>query len=160
MSDELPINTAQSTDRPVEKSAVKKPCKAVMAFDYGLRNIGVAVGNVVLCTSQGVGVLKARDGKPDWREVERYLKEWQPDLVIVGNPLNMDGSESDMSAKAQKFSRQIAGRFGIATDMMDERLSSHEAKSEARARGHRGDYHNAPIDADAAEIILRSWLNR
>ncbi len=141
-------------------SKTPKPRKAIMAFDYGLRNIGIAVGNVLLGTSQGVGVLKARDGRPNWQEVERYLKAWQPDLILVGNPLNMDGSESDMSARAQKFSRQIEGRFNIATEMMDERLSSREAKSDARARGHRGDYHEVPIDADAAEIILRSWLNR
>jgi putative holliday junction resolvase len=160
MSDKPANNSADDKEKPANTSSVQKPCKAVMAFDYGLRNIGVAVGNVVLGTSQGVGVLKARDGKPDWQEVERYLKEWQPDLVVVGNPLNMDGSESDMSLRAQKFSRQIHGRFGIAVDMMDERLSSQEAKSEARARGHRGDYNEAPIDADAAEIILRSYLNR
>ncbi len=143
-----------------DSSQTVKPHKAVMAFDYGLRNIGVAVGNVLLGTGQGIGVLKARDGRPDWLEVERYLREWQPDLIIVGNPLNMDGSESDMSARAQKFSRQLEGRFNIATTMMDERLSSHEAKSAAKARGHRGNYNEAPIDADAAEIILRSWLNR
>lgn len=160
MSDQPANDTADGDEKPADQRSVPKPCKAVMAFDYGLRNIGVAVGNVVLGTSQGIGVLKARDGKPDWREVEHYLTQWQPDLVVVGNPLNMDGSESEMSARAQKFSRQINGRFNIATDMMDERLSSQEAKSNARARGHRGDYNEAPIDADAAEIILRSWLNR
>lgn len=139
---------------------MKRRNPTVMAFDYGLRQIGVAVGNRELGTSQPLTVLRARDGAPDWPSVETCLKEWQPGLIVVGKPLNMDGTESEMSARAQRFARQIEGRFGLEVTMADERLTSREAKSRAREQGHRGDYHAAPIDAEAAVLILETWLNQ
>lgn len=130
-----------------------------MAFDWGLRNIGVAVGNVSLGTSQPCEVLRARDGVPDWQALEALLKEWQPEQLLVGEPLNMDGSDAEITPRARKFSRQLAGRFNLPVTLVDERLSSREAKAEQRERGHRGDWGSAPIDADAADIILRTWLS-
>lgn len=129
-----------------------------MAFDYGLRQIGVAMGNAVLGTTQSLPVLTARDGVPDWQAVEALVKEWLPDLIIVGEPLNMDGTESELSARANKFGRRLHGRLGLPVEMVDERLSSFEAKQLSREQGHRGDYKKAPIDSLAAELILRTWL--
>lgn len=143
----------------VNKPSIDKKVQSVMAFDYGLRNVGVAMGNCALNTSQGIGVIKARDGVPNWDNIASLLKEWQPDLVVVGLPLNMDGTESEMSHRATKFSRQLEGRFGVKVALIDERLSSREAKLQAREAGHRGDYNSDPIDALAAEIILQDWLN-
>lgn len=131
----------------------------VMAFDWGLSNIGVAVGNLDLGTSQPCGIVRAKDGRPDWRAIETLLKEWQPVQLIVGEPLNMDGSDSDITPRARKFSRQLAGRFNLPVDLIDERLSSRAAKADQRERGHRGDFGSHPIDAEAADIILRTWLN-
>ncbi len=132
----------------------------LLAFDYGLRQIGVAVGNALLGTSEPLTVLKARDGQPDWNEVASLCREWQPDLILVGDPLNMDGSVSDMAERARRFSRRIEGRMGIPTEMVDERLSSFEVKQEQRAAGHRGNYRQQPVDSLAAELILRDWLGR
>ena len=143
----------------VNKPSIDKNVQSVMAFDYGLRNVGVAMGNCALNTSQGIGVIKARGGVPNWDNIASLLKEWQPDLVVVGLPLNMDGTESEMSRRATKFSRQLEGRFGVKVALIDERLSSREAKLQAREAGHRGDYNSDPIDALAAEIILQDWLN-
>ena len=130
----------------------------VMAFDFGLRHIGVAVGNRALKTSQPEAVLKARDGIPNWDEVAKIIEEWQPEILLVGLPLNMDGSASDMSERAERFSRRLSGRFQRPVELVDERLSSREAKARAALQGHRGDYQRAPIDDEAAAVILSDWL--
>jgi putative holliday junction resolvase len=129
-----------------------------MAFDFGLRQIGVAVGNCLLGTSQPLAILIAKDGIPEWRALENLIDEWRPDLLVVGDPLNMDGSESELSSLANKFSRRLHGRLGLEVAMVDERLSSFEAKHASREQGHRGDFKRQPVDSLAAEIILRSWL--
>lgn len=131
----------------------------ILAFDYGLSQIGTAVGNALTGTCQALTTLHARDGIPRWQEIELLLKEWQPDQLLVGLPLNMDGSESEMSRRAQKFGRRLEGRFQLKVDYMDERLSSFEAKSQLREQGHRGNFKDSPADGIAAELILRSWLN-
>lgn len=129
-----------------------------MAFDFGLRQIGVAVGNCLLETSQPLVVLRAKEGVPDWHAVEQLIDEWQPDILVVGNPLNMDGSESDLSARARKFGNRLHGRLGLPVEMADERLTSFEAKQISREQGHRGDYRRNPVDSHAAELVLRGWL--
>jgi putative Holliday junction resolvase len=138
---------------------MKRASATVLGFDYGLRNIGVAVGNRELGTCQPLTVVRARDGAPDWDAISRCIEEWQPGLAVVGEPLNMDGSTSDMSTRAQRFARQLEGRYQITTVLVDERLSSREAKQQAFEQGHRGDFGEKPIDADAAALILQTWLS-
>ena len=133
--------------------------ETVIAIDYGLRNMGVAVGNTVSRTAQPLTIIGARDGVPDWGALTKLIEEWQPNRVIVGHPLNMDGTESDMGLRAQKFARQVEGRLNIKVTMVDERLSSREAKALAREAGHPGDFSNEPVDDQAAAIILTTWLN-
>lgn len=130
----------------------------VMAFDWGLKNIGVAVGTRNLGTSQPCAVVKARDGAPNWPEIESLIDTWKPLQLVVGDPLNMDGTEAEITARARRFARQLEGRFGLPVAMVDERLSSKTAKADKAALGHDGDYKKNPIDADAANIILQTWL--
>lgn len=137
---------------------MKKPPRTVMAFDFGLRQIGVATGNCLLGTTASLPILRAKDGIPDWRALENLVKEWCPDMLVVGEPLNMDGSDSELSALATKFARRLHGRLGLQVAMVDERLSSFEAKHESRERGHRGDFKRKPVDSLAAELILRTWF--
>ena len=134
--------------------------ETVIALDYGLRNMGVAVGNTISQTARPLAIIGARDGVPDWRALTKLIEEWQPSRVIVGHPLNMDGSESDISQRVMKFARQIEGRYQIAVTLVDERLTSREAKAAALSAGHRGDFSAAPIDDEAAAIILTTWLNQ
>jgi len=134
--------------------------RTILAFDFGLRHIGVAVGNTLLGTSRPLTVLQAKEGTPDWDAVAALATEWHPELLLVGDPLNMDGSESDLCRRARKFARRLHGRLGLPVEMTDERLSSFEAKQTSRERGHRGDYRTHPVDSHAAEVILRSWLER
>ena len=129
-----------------------------MAFDFGLRQIGVAVGNCMLGTTRSLRVQRARDGQPDWDALNALVAEWSPDLLLVGDPLNMDGSVSELAERARKFSRRLHGRLGLPVEMVDERLSSFEAKEIAREQGHSGDYNKQPVDSLAAELIIRTWL--
>ncbi len=132
----------------------------LLAFDYGLRQIGVAVGNSLVGTTQPLAVLRARDGIPDWTALEALVAQWQPQLLVVGDPLNMDGSVSELAIRARKFGRRLQGRLGLPVVMTDERLSSQAAKSEQRERGHRGNYKAVPVDSHAAELILLTWLRQ
>ncbi|UZJ43343.1 Holliday junction resolvase RuvX [Marinimicrobium sp. C6131] len=132
----------------------------LLGFDYGLKNIGVATGQTLTGTATPQAALRARDGVPDWSEVEALLRDWRPDLVLVGLPLNMDGTESELSARARKFANRIHGRFGVAVEMVDERLSSFAAKGEVMARGGSQDYGKNPVDAIAARLIVETYMNR
>ena len=134
--------------------------ETIIAIDFGLRNIGVAVGNTLSLTSRPLTILQARDGVPDWDALSSIFSEWRPDRILVGNPLNMDDSESDMGRHAARFARRIEGRFGLTVTLVDERLSSREAKANALTAGHRGDFASIPVDDEAAAIILATWLHQ
>ena len=134
--------------------------ETIIAIDFGFRNIGVAVGNTLSLTSRPLTILQARDGVPDWDALFSIFDEWRPDRILVGNPLNMDNSESDMGRQAARFARRIEGRFGLTVTLVDERLSSREARANALAAGHRGDFASIPVDDEAAAIILATWLHQ
>lgn len=139
--------------------ALENKYRRGLAFDYGLKQIGVAIGNCQFATTEALSILRAKEGIPDWGEIEKLISEWKPDILLVGLPLNMDGSDSDMCERANKFARRLHGRFGVEVDMIDERLSSREAKSRLKDQGHRGDYTKNPADSVAAELILETWFS-
>ena len=137
--------------------------QTIMAFDYGLRQIGVAHGQTLTANAEGIGILKASDGVPNWDDVKAMLNEWKPNLILVGLPLNMDGSESELSRLARKFARRLQGRFNVDALMVDERLTSQDAKSSLRDpssnnKGNKIDL--TKIDHLAAALILQSWLDQ
>ncbi len=132
--------------------------RRVLAFDYGTRRIGVASGQEMLGTGQPVAMIPARDGIPDWSRVEALLQEWQPDLVVVGLPLNMDDTENEMCARARKFGNRLHGRYHVAVEMVDERLTSFEAKGEVMAAGGSRDFGRHGVDDRAAVLILETWF--
>jgi putative Holliday junction resolvase len=123
-----------------------------MAFDFGMGKIGVAVGQTITMSATPLTILKARDGIPDWQQIGDLIKEWQPSQLVVGLPLNMDGTESEMSRLAEKFSRKLHGRFNLPCSTMDERLSSFEAAEYAEK--------DQLVDAIAAKLILETWLSQ
>lgn len=132
--------------------------KTLLAFDYGTKNIGVACGQTISGTANELASLKAKDGIPDWVQVEKLINEWRPDLILIGLPLNMDDSESELSVRSRKFANRVNGRFGINIELVDERLTSFEAKGEVMRRGGSRDYKNNPVDSIAARLILEAWL--
>jgi|TARA_R110000823_G_scaffold10367_28_gene36150 putative Holliday junction resolvase len=131
-----------------------------MAFDFGTRRIGVASGQEILGTGKPLTMLPARDGVPDWEQIGRLLKEWQPDRVLVGLPLNMDDTENDMCARARKFGKRLHGRFHVEVEMVDERLTSFEAKGDVMASGGSRDFGRDGVDDRAAVLILETWFHQ
>lgn len=127
----------------------------LLCFDFGTRQIGVAYGQTLTATAAPVAVLKARDGQPQWEAVTRLIAEWRPDRLLVGLPLNMDGSESDFCRRARRFARRLRERTGKPVTMIDERLSTAAAKAQA---GPIRDYRRQPVDGLAAVLILQTWL--
>ncbi len=130
----------------------------LMCFDFGTRRIGVAVGRQLLGTASELAPLAAKDGIVHWPELEKRVQEWQPDAFVVGLPLNMDGTANEMSLRARKFARRLEGRFGKPCFMMDERLSSFEAKGLVMRRGGDRDFGRNSVDGLAACLILESWF--
>ncbi|MCA6954399.1 Holliday junction resolvase RuvX [Pectobacterium polaris] len=132
--------------------------KTILAFDFGTKSIGVAIGQEITGTARALTSFKAQEGIPDWQKVEKLLSEWQPDLVVVGLPLNMDGTEQPLTARARKFANRLHGRFGIAIELHDERLSTVEARADLFERGGFKALDKGSVDAASAVIILESWF--
>lgn len=133
--------------------------RLLLGFDYGTKQIGVAVGQMITGQARELCVLKARDGVPDWNQIEALLREWQPDALVVGLPLNMDGSPSEMSARAEKFARRLNGRYNLPVHTHDERLTTYEAKGERLRAGQTDGFRAHPVDALAAALLLEGWLS-
>lgn len=133
--------------------------KTLLGFDFGTKSIGVAVGQQLTGTARPLAAIKARDGVPDWNLLEKLLKEWQPDLVVVGLPLNMDGTEQPLTARARKFANRIHGRFGVAVELQDERLSTVEARAGLFEAGGYRALTKGNVDSGSAVIIVESWLD-
>lgn len=135
----------------------------VLGFDFGLRQIGIAVLSAPMSFSTPLCVLRSRGEKPDWQALESVIKEWQPTLCVVGLPLNMDGTAGELDRRVRRFARQLEGRFaaqyGFHLALQDERLSSHEAKELLAEQGSGGDYVRNPADSLAAKVILDRWAS-
>ncbi len=130
--------------------------QVILGFDYGYRRIGVAVGQTVTGTASPLVTLAARDGQPDWPEVEALIEQWQPATLVVGLPLQLDGRTSELTEAAQRFARRLEGRYKRPVHLMDERLTSREAQGTRSRHGKRG--HTMDLDPLAAQIILQNWL--
>ena len=132
--------------------------KVIIAFDFGLKHIGVAIGQEITSTAQTFRSLQANNGEPDWNILDILIKEWNPKLFVVGNPLNMDGSDSEMKKNSDKFSNLINKRYNIPVELIDERLTTREAKD--RLRSAKENLISVSVDTHqiSAQIILESWF--
>ena len=128
--------------------------KSVLGFDFGMKRIGVAIGQTITATARPLDVLPALNGAPNWEDVSRLIEEWQPQALVVGQPLAMDGSSSDITKAAKRFGNRLNGRYHLPVFSMDERLSSREAENMQRD----GEARTQSVDSIAAAIILQSWL--
>ena len=132
-----------------------------MAFDYGARRIGVAVGQTTTGSASPAGVVEVR-AAPDWSALERCLRDWSPSRLLVGVPYNMDGTDTALTATCRAFAADLARRSGLPVELVDERLTSAAATSdlrEARRSGARTRrVRREDIDAHAARLILETWL--
>lgn len=127
----------------------------VLGFDYGTRKIGVAVGQTITATATALETLLPVKNKPDWQRISQLIDEWRPDALIVGLPLNVDDTETDATAPAKRFSRQLEGRYRLPVVMTDERFTSFEARDRLGHKAKRIEEY----DAVAAKLIIETWLS-
>ena len=136
--------------------------QVVLAFDFGARRIGVACGDTVSRSAAPLQAVPADGGAPRWEAIQGLLKEWQPALLVVGLPYNADGSESAMTNAARGFAAELARRFMLRVELIDERYSSLEAESRLKAARESGRRRRrvakGDVDAAAACIILERWF--
>jgi putative Holliday junction resolvase len=131
-----------------------------MSFDFGTQRIGIAVGQRITGQATPLEPIKARDGIPNWEELEKIIEEWQPQAFVTGLPLNMDGTPSELSRRANKFSNRLEGRFHRPSFTHDERLTSYEAKGRIIEAGGNRNFGENSVDGIAAQLILESFLNQ
>ena len=130
------------------------PC-TLLAFDYGDVSIGVAVGQTVTETASPLTTVRVRGRRPDWNTISSLVRTWEPDALVVGLPYNMDGTEQATSVSARRFGRQLHGRYRLPVHLVDERLTTREARSRLVEQGDpEGD-----DDPVAAQVILESWFS-
>lgn len=129
-----------------------------MGFDFGMRHIGIAIGQEVTASASPLTSIKAKDGIPNWEDIDILIEQWQPDVLVVGLPLNMDGSPQQMTFNARKFSNRLKERTKIATETFDERLSTADAKERLFAQGGYKNLKKNKIDSGSAALILESWM--
>ena len=134
--------------------------RTILGFDFGMKNIGIAVGQELTGTANPLTAIKARDGIPDWEQIASLLQEWQPELLVVGLPLNMDGTEQEMTAAARRFGNRLHGRFGLPVEWQDERLTTYEALDQMGIRSKMDSRQRSDVDQLSAQLILQSWLNQ
>ena len=135
----------------------------ILAFDFGLRRIGVAIGQQHSASARPLGAISARRGEPDWPAISRYVEEWQPGLLLVGLPCDGDGTPTRMTRSVKGFATALRQRFKLPVELVDERLTSWEAadrlKSARRAGSHRSRLTKQDVDMVAAQLILETWLS-
>ncbi|RPG49092.1 MAG: Holliday junction resolvase RuvX [Gammaproteobacteria bacterium TMED1] len=128
----------------------------IMGFDFGTKKIGVAIGQMVTATATPLSIIRVEKGVPNWCMLEKLISQWKPERLVVGLPLNMDDSHSNMSRRALKFSSELENRFGIAVSNVDERLSTFEARQ--LYKNGRTESSQEELDDKVAALILESWL--
>ena len=131
--------------------------KVVMAFDFGLKHIGIAIGQEITRTASTFYSINATEGHPDWTELDKIITEWKPNLFVVGDPFNMDGTRSKIQDLSDNFSSALNKRYDINIEKTDERLSSREAKErlENLQIGTRDSTNKHSI---SAQVILEDWF--
>lgn len=136
--------------------------ETILAFDFGLRRIGVAVGQQITVSAGPIGTVANGDAGPDWGDIDRLVREWRPARLIVGMPLAADGSPSAMTVAVEAFVGEL-GRYGIPVDTVDERYSSLDAQAglrQQRSEGRKRRVGKKEIDAAAAVLIAERWLKK
>ncbi len=129
-----------------------------IAFDYGTKSIGVAVGQMITGTASPLSAIKANDGIPTWQTIADIFAEWQPQNLLVGLPLNMDGTEQELTQRARKFASRLHGRFGLVVHTFDERLSTVDAKARLFELGGFKKLTKEKVDSVSACLIYESWV--
>ena len=132
--------------------------RTVLGFDFGTKYIGVAVGQELTGTATPLGSIKAKDGIPNQEQLSKFFAEWQPNLIVVGLPLNMDGTNQNVTFAAKKFGNRLANQFKLTVEFVDERLTTADAKEQLFAQGGYRNLKKDNIDAESARLIIESYF--
>jgi putative Holliday junction resolvase len=144
---------------PVPTYALQTPARGtVIAFDFGEKRIGSAVGDLALRIAHPLTTVEAEDNRSRFAAIAKLIDEWRPVVLVVGVPVPSGPGEHEIARLARRFARRLEGRFGIRTDLIDERLSSHAAEASLREQGVRGRRMKNVVDAAAAQQILQSYF--
>ena len=124
--------------------------KTLLCFDYGSKRIGIAAGQTITGTATPLEIINSYNKQPDWEKIQQLVNDWQPSALIVGIPVHMDDTRQQMTEAAERFIRQLEGRFHLPVFGVDERLSTFEAKNRSGQE--------TAVDSIAAQAILETWL--
>jgi putative Holliday junction resolvase len=131
----------------------------VLAFDFGERRIGVAIGEHLIHSATPLTTIDSESNEIRFTAITQLINEWQPKLLVVGLPLSLDGSETDVTQLCKKFARRLNGRFNLPVMLVDERYSSAEASQLLNETGIKGRAQKVMLDQVAAQTILRSYFD-
>lgn len=137
-------------------TAIPSAEATVLAFDFGTRRVGVAVGNTLVRAAHPLATIDEEATAPRFDAIAKLVAEWQPGLMVVGVPLHADGTEHAMTRHARRFARQLQGRFGLPVVEVDERYTTQAAESEIRGGGRGA---RARRDEVAAQLILQGYFD-
>ncbi len=138
---------------------MQQQSQQVLGFDFGTTRIGVASGQTLTMSTTELPPVNAREGLPNWQQLDAIIKEWQPVILVVGIPINMDDSISEMARRARRFANRIQDRYQLSCFLIDERLSTRDAKQIHYSRGGGNNFRKESVDGIAAQLILQSWFN-
>lgn len=160
---EAVIREARIVNRTKDAATIHDPSSAsngtVLAFDFGERYVGVAVGDTVTGIAHPLQTIDAEASATRFAAIARLIAEWQPLRLVVGLPLSLDGEEHELTRRARRFARQLEGRFGLPVAFADERLSSADAEARLREAGRGGRRNKDLVHPVAAQIILQAHLD-
>jgi len=137
----------------------EKQPNVLLGFDFGTKKIGIAVGQTITMTSRPLETIKANNGVPDWERLDKIIQAWQPDALVVGIPLNMDGTEQPLTLKAKNFLNSLKERYAKDVFEIDERLSTKDARDRIFQEGGYKALQDGQVDSVAAQLILQNWLS-
>lgn len=132
--------------------------KILLAFDFGKKRIGVAIGQTITQSARPLTTLEAEEGEPNWQTVASLIKKWGPDALIVGMPLNMDGTEQPLTQFAREFANKLKAQYNLPVFEMDERLTTKDARERLFAEGGYKALQSGQVDQVAAQLILQNWF--
>ncbi len=141
----------------MSSDSLKGP-QTILGFDFGTKSIGVAIGQMVTGTASPLDALKARDGIPNWDQLQHIFDQWQPDIAVVGLPLNMDGSNQQVTFQAKKFANRLNARYRVKVETVDERLTTADARSQLFEMGGFKKLDKGKVDSVSACLIVESWM--
>lgn len=132
--------------------------KILMGFDFGTKRIGIAVGQTITQTARALATAQNKAGEPEWHLIEKLIKKWQPELLVVGIPLNMDGTEQRLTELARAFAEKCREKYQLPVEEIDERLTTKDAREQLFTKGGYQALQDGQVDRLAAQLILQNWF--